>query len=46
MSSVIVLFFYFVEPLQLFLLRVEVVALELGSAQGNSTSLVVGGALV
>ena len=38
-------FFDFVEPLQLFLLGVEVVALKLGGAQGNSTSLVVGGAL-
>ena len=38
-------FFDFVEPLQLFLLGVEVVALELGGAQGNSTSLVIGGAL-
>ena len=42
----IVLFFDFVELVQLFLLGVKVVALELGGAQGNSTSLVVGGALV
>ena len=42
----IVLFFDFVEPLQLFLLGVEVVALELAGAQENSASLVVGGALI